>query len=128
MATALVTGASSGIGLEIARLLAPDHDIVLAARRADKLDALAAEIGGARVIAVDLADPDGPRRGQRSRDERANARHPRQLCRRACRIGRGHHHVGSGGRASASLIADRAASRRAAALDRPGARSIAGST
>jgi hypothetical protein len=31
------------------------------ARRADKLEALAADIGGARVIAVDLADPAGPR-------------------------------------------------------------------
>ena len=62
MATALVTGASSGIGLEIARILAKDHDVVLAARRADKLEALATEIGGARVIAVDLADPAGPRR------------------------------------------------------------------
>ena len=62
MAIALVTGASSGIGLEIARILAKDHDVVLAARRADKLEALAADIGGARVVAVDLADPAGPRR------------------------------------------------------------------
>jgi short-subunit dehydrogenase len=60
MATALVTGASSGIGLEIARILAHDHDVVLAARSAGKLEALATEIGGARVVAVDLADPVGP--------------------------------------------------------------------
>ena len=62
MPSALVTGASSGIGLEIARVLAMDHDLTLAARSADKLDALAAEIGGAHVIAVDLSDPTGPRK------------------------------------------------------------------
>src|SRR5688572_26211801 len=49
MTTALVTGASSGIGLEIARVLARDHDVVLAARSAGKLEALATEIGGASV-------------------------------------------------------------------------------
>ncbi len=62
MSTALVTGASSGIGLELARILAADHDVVLAARSADKLEALAAELGSARVIAVDLADPAGTRK------------------------------------------------------------------
>jgi uncharacterized protein len=56
--TALVTGASGGIGLEIARCLARDgYDLVLVARSGDKLQALADELGGARVLAADLSDP-----------------------------------------------------------------------
>ncbi len=62
---ALVTGASSGIGMGFARELARrGYDLVLVARRRDALDTLAAEIatdGSARaeVIAVDLATLDG---------------------------------------------------------------------
>lgn len=59
MTTALVTGASTGIGLEIARVLAADHELVLAARSAGRLETLASELGGARAIAVDLTDPAG---------------------------------------------------------------------
>src|SRR2546422_458806 len=63
---ALITGASSGIGLELAKLFARDgHDVVLVARSADKLKQLAAELGTAHniratVIAADLADPAAP--------------------------------------------------------------------
>lgn len=59
MSTALVTGASSGIGLEIARILGRNHDAVLAARGVDALKALASELPNARVVAVDLADHEG---------------------------------------------------------------------
>src|SRR5258705_3268888 len=60
MATALITGASSGIGLEIARILSRDHELVLAARSADALHELATEIGpNARVVVADLSEAGG---------------------------------------------------------------------
>lgn len=62
---ALVTGASSGIGVELARVFAhAGHDLILTARDAGALAAVAAELASetgatATVIAGDLAAPDG---------------------------------------------------------------------
>lgn len=58
--TCLVTGASSGIGAEIARELARrGHGITLVARREERLRELAEELSGVRVevLACDLTDP-----------------------------------------------------------------------
>jgi len=56
--TALVTGASGGIGQEIARALAGrGAEVVLTGRRADVLEPLAQELRG-RALAIDLAERD----------------------------------------------------------------------
>ena len=76
MPTALVTGASSGLGLELATLLARDrHDLVIVARNRERLDAIA---GGLReefgvavtVLPKDLSAPSAPEEIARELSER----------------------------------------------------------
>jgi short-subunit dehydrogenase len=60
MGVALITGASSGVGRELARRLNQrGNEIIVAARSADALHELADELGGARVVVADLSHPDG---------------------------------------------------------------------
>jgi short-subunit dehydrogenase len=64
MATALITGASSGIGKTFARKLAQQgYDLILVARREERLQALAEELRKSsrniRIIVADLSQEDG---------------------------------------------------------------------
>src|ERR1700704_4874655 len=64
--TALITGASSGIGAELAKLCAADgYDVILVARRDGRLQELAASLSRAhgiraRALSADLADAAAP--------------------------------------------------------------------
>lgn len=53
---ALITGASAGLGVDFARrLAAKGKRLVLVARRKERLDALAAELGNVRAVEADLS-------------------------------------------------------------------------
>jgi uncharacterized protein len=64
--TALITGASSGIGLDLAKLMAPSFDLIITARNQSDLETIARELETAHgnhvhVIPADLAKPDAPK-------------------------------------------------------------------
>lgn len=63
--TVLITGASSGIGLDLARLMAPDFDLIITARSKAKLEQIAQDLQSkdgnhVHVIPADLARPEAP--------------------------------------------------------------------
>ena len=81
MTTTLITGASSGLGAEMARQLAArGHDLALAARRTERLEELSAEITAAhpgrtvRTYALDVTDADAVRAVTRQADADAAER------------------------------------------------------
>ena len=54
----LITGASAGLGVDFARQLSTEgRQLVLVARRRDRLQARAAEVGNARTVTMDLSEP-----------------------------------------------------------------------
>ncbi len=63
--TAWITGASSGIGLDLARLMAPQFDLIITARNQSDLEKIARELEAehgnhVHVIPADLAKPEAP--------------------------------------------------------------------
>ena len=63
--TALITGASSGIGLDLAQLMAPDFDLIITARNQAGLEKIAQNLEAAHgnhvhVIPADLMMPEAP--------------------------------------------------------------------
>ena len=64
--TALITGASSGIGMDLARLMAPNFDLIITARKQSELEKLARELEGqhgnhVHVAPANLARPEAPK-------------------------------------------------------------------
>ncbi len=55
--TILITGGSSGIGMELARQLAKDNVVIITGRDRAKLDAAAAELGNVHIAQSDADDP-----------------------------------------------------------------------
>jgi len=78
MATALITGGTSGIGAEFARQLAArGHDIVLVARDRARLDAMAAELRATgRAVEILVADLAKPKDTDRVAARLADPQHP----------------------------------------------------
>jgi len=84
--TALITGASSGIGAELAKLCAAGgYDVVLVARRAALLEKLAADLVSRHDIDAPLAPPGPGTPGTSGTRSRRPVRHPSA---RACPRGR----------------------------------------
>src|SRR4051794_29232627 len=73
MPTALVTGATSGIGRAFAQRLAADEwHVVLVARDRERLSKIAADLGAADVLVADLSTPQGRQAVQRRLRDRSD--------------------------------------------------------